>query len=102
MSKQKLEKEDPYWKGKHYAYFQNRECEFFPCHEGADSEDFSCIFCYCPLYAFGENCKGNFTYTEKGIKDCSGCQIPHKRNNYGYVTECFQEIAELAKIRLIP
>ena len=21
--------------GKHYTWFQNRECEYFPCHKGA-------------------------------------------------------------------
>ena len=25
-----------YWENKHYAYFCNRECEYFPCHKGAD------------------------------------------------------------------
>ena len=25
---------------RHYAFFQNRECEFFPCHKGADAENF--------------------------------------------------------------
>ena len=34
-----------YWEGKHYAFFQNRECEFFPCHKGADPENFNCLFC---------------------------------------------------------
>ena len=34
----------------HYDFFQNRECEYFPCHPGADPETFSCLFCYCPLY----------------------------------------------------
>ncbi len=28
--------EKPYWKGKHYAFFSNKECEYFPCHAGAD------------------------------------------------------------------
>lgn len=23
-----------YWENKHYAYFCNRECEYFPCHKG--------------------------------------------------------------------
>ena len=39
-----------------YDFFQNRDCEYFPCHPGADPDTFSCIFCYCPLYALGENC----------------------------------------------
>ena len=41
---------------RHYAFFQNRACEFFPCHKGADAENFNCLFCYCPLYALGGNC----------------------------------------------
>ena len=41
-----------YWENKHYAYFCNRECEYFPCHKGADPENFNCLFCYCPLYVF--------------------------------------------------
>ena len=40
---------------KHYSFFQNRECEYFPCHKGADPETFNCLFCYCPLYALEEN-----------------------------------------------
>lgn len=28
--------EKPYWEGKHYSYFSNKECEYFPCHKGAD------------------------------------------------------------------
>ena len=48
-----------------YRYFQNRECEYFPCH--ADSgENFNCLFCYCPLYALGDKCGGNFTYLPDG------------------------------------
>ena len=30
--------EKPYWEGKHYAFFSNKECEYFPCHAGADPE----------------------------------------------------------------
>lgn len=42
----------------HYDFFQNRECEYFPCHPGADPETFSCLFCYCPLYALGTSAAG--------------------------------------------
>ena len=52
--------EKPYWEGKHYSYFSNKECEYFPCHKGADPENFNCLFCYCPLYALGDKCGGNF------------------------------------------
>lgn len=33
-----------------YRFFQNRACEFFPCHAVEDVEKFNCLFCYCPLY----------------------------------------------------
>lgn len=78
-----------------HAYFQNRECEYFPCHKAA-GENFNCLFCYCPLYALGEECGGNFTYTVTGIKDCSGCLIPHSTGGYDYVTGKFSQLAKLA------
>ena len=28
------------WHGKHYAFYQNRECECFPCHPTEHPEDF--------------------------------------------------------------
>lgn len=89
--------EKPYWEGKHYAFFSNKECEYFPCHAGADPENFNCLFCYCPLYALGDKCGGNFRMTENGIKDCTNCQLPHKAQNYGYVTGKYSELAELMK-----
>jgi len=85
------------WHGKHYAYYQNRECEYFPCHKGADPENFNCLFCYCPLYALGDQCGGGFRYTKDGYKDCGSCQIPHKRENYGKILERYDDVAELAK-----
>ncbi len=84
------------WKDKHYAFYCNRECECFPCHPEVDPENFNCLFCYCPLYALGEKCGGNYRYTEKGIKDCSGCPFPHIRESYGIVMDRFQEVAKLA------
>ena len=86
-----------YWEGKHYAFFQNRECEFFPCHKGADAENFNCLFCYCPLYALGKKCGGNCSFTESGIKDCSGCLVPHRRENYGRIVARFGELCEMIK-----
>lgn len=84
------------WHGKHYAFMQNRECECFPCHKTARPEEFNCLFCWCPLYALGENCGGSFCYTEQGIKDCSGCMKPHLRENYGKITARFSDVARLA------
>lgn len=84
-------------KTENYKFFQHRECEFFPCHETNDEENFNCLFCYCPLYALGENCGGNFKYTEDGIKDCSDCLVPHKRKNYEYIMSKFMDIVEVAR-----
>lgn len=84
--------EQPHWKGKGYSFFCHRDCEYFPCHTTEDPENFNCLFCYCPLYALGPDCGGNFSYNERGIKDCSHCLLPHQRDNYGYITAKFQEI----------
>ena len=81
----------------HYDFFQNKECEYFPCHNRMEEEKFNCLFCYCPLYALGDRCGGNFTYTETGIKDCSNCLVPHKRENYMYIMSKMGEVMELAK-----
>ena len=92
------------WEGKHYSFFTNRACEFFPCHKGADPESFNCLFCYCPLYPLGETCGGNPSWidTETGrIKDCSGCLYPHKKENYGRITARFSEIAASGKILVL-
>ena len=80
-----------------YDFFQNSACEFFPCHECADPETFSCMFCYCPLYALGDKCGGNFTYTKEGIKDCSNCMVPHRRENYLRIMAKLDDVLELAK-----
>jgi Zn-finger protein len=89
-----MQKEE-HWRGKHYAFFANRECEYFPCHSTNDPDNFNCLFCYCPLYVLGEDCGGNFRYTEKGRKDCTNCMKPHVRDNYGKITERYAEVAEL-------
>ena len=78
-----------------YKFFQNKECEFYPCHAGV--EDLNCLFCFCPLYALGENCGGNFSYTENGTKDCSACLLPHRPQNYEYICGRFSEIAEICR-----
>ena len=80
-----------------YDFYQHKQCEYFPCHTGADPETFSCMFCYCPLYALGDQCGGNFTYLENGIKDCSGCLIPHRRENYARIMEKMGMVMDLAK-----
>ena len=70
-----------------HTFFANRSCKYFPCHKGADPEDFNCLFCYCPLYALGPDCGGNFRLTKSGVKDCTGCLVPHRRENYEKIME---------------
>ncbi len=81
---------------RHYAFMQNRDCEYFPCHEGIPEEDFNCLFCYCPLYTLGRACGGNAVYTEDAVKSCAGCSFPHRRENYDAVIARFPELALLA------
>ena len=85
--------------GKHYAFFQNRDCEYFPCHEDIPEQDFNCLFCYCPLYTLGEDCGGNCCFTENGIKSCENCAFPHRRESYDVRLRRFPELAELAARR---
>ena len=80
-----------------FCYYKNTACCHFPCHKIGENEDFNCMFCYCPLYALGERCGGNFKYIEGGIKDCSECMIPHSPNGYQYINSKFFELVELAK-----
>lgn len=88
---------EPSEEPKNFKFFCHSECEFFPCHEVKKQEEFNCLFCYCPLYALGDGCGGNFTYNEKGIKDCTNCLIPHSPGGYEYVTEGFSKIVDLIK-----
>lgn len=81
---------------KNYSFFSHRECEYFPCHKTKDPDNFNCLFCYCPLYALGDQCGGNFKYTENGIKDCTNCLLPHKRENYDYITGRYKDLMKLA------
>ena len=79
------------------CFFANRDCAHFPCHANADPDCFNCLFCYCPLYALGEECGGNFCYTHQGIKDCTNCLIPHTQGGYDYIIQNFPKVAALAK-----
>lgn len=79
------------------SFFRNTDCAFFPCHEGVDPNQFNCLFCYCPLYALGPRCGGDFRYTTSGVKDCSSCTRLH-RGEAGaeIVKQLFPLLAELA------
>ena len=81
----------------HFAYFQNSRCEYFPCHKLPENGFFNCLFCYCPLYALGDKCGGNFKFIAGGVKDCSACGLPHSEAGYAYITRKYPEIMEIAK-----
>lgn len=83
--------------GRHYSFFQNRRCEYFPCHKGIDREDFNCLFCYCPLFALGRKCGGDFSYSAEGGKVCANCAFPHRRENYDRVISRFDEIMDAVR-----
>lgn len=63
-----------------YNFFQNKECEFFPCHNVSSTENFSCLMCFCPLYNY-DDCGGDYVMLDK-LKDCSNCIKPHYNYNY--------------------
>ena len=79
-----------------YKFFMNKECRYFPCHDTGNLADFNCLFCYCPLYTLGDKCGGNFKYRENKVKDCSGCDLPHRPESYEYILSKFEELARLA------
>lgn len=80
-----------------FKFMCNRDCEFFPCHNVDNPDDFNCLFCYCPLYALGHECGGNFVYTEDGIKDCSNCMVPHSKNAYEHIMEKSKLLIDMVK-----
>jgi hypothetical protein len=65
-----------------YRFFQNIDCQFFPCHS---IDTLNCLFCYCPLYNY--ECGGNYTILSNGVKDCSNCDLPHMLNGYDYIID---------------
>lgn len=53
------------------------------------SDDFNCLFCYCPMYSM-PNCPGSKTYIEKNgkkIKVCTDCTFPHRPENYDKIIQ---------------
>jgi Zn-finger protein len=84
---------DNTWHGKRYAFFCHSQCEAFPCHSVEDTDNFNCLFCYCPLYMLGKECGGSPDF-HSGIKDCSNCTLPHERKNYGVIVGRFEDIVK--------
>ena len=78
-----------------HSFFQNSQCEYFPCHKVKDPESFNCLFCYCPMY-FLEDCGGDASYTKKGVKDCSACLRIHAADSWTFVQRrLLQEIKRI-------
>ncbi len=81
-----IEKSDKF-KFVEHLYFRINDCEYYPCHKGAD--ELNCLFCYCPLYKL-ENCPGQYEMKEsKGrtIRTCLDCSFPHIPENYDKMIE---------------
>ena len=73
-------------------FLQIRECEYFPCHKKSADYEFSCLFCYCPLYSLGDKCGGVFKYKENGnVKSCIDCELPHMPEYYDTIVEKLKE-----------
>ncbi|WP_428561774.1 MAG: cysteine-rich small domain-containing protein [Solidesulfovibrio sp. DCME] len=74
-----------------HRYFANTACRYFPCHPGADSQAFNCLFCFCPLY-FLEDCGGEGVLRQ-GVKDCTACLRPHRPEGYDEILARLREEA---------
>ena len=81
----------------HFRFFSHTQCEYFPCHAGADPKQFNCLFCYCPLYTLGDRCGGQFSYASDGTKDCSSCLLPHHPEGYDRIMARWPDVCALAK-----
>ena len=80
------------------SFFQNRACEHFPCHGGVNPDQFNCLFCYCPLYALGDRCGGDFRYSKSGVKICTDCALLHEGDKGAEIVKArFPELRELAR-----
>ena len=84
----------PAQQDRHYAFFANTACEYSPCHAVEPGEPFNCLFCYCPLYLLGSRCGGNFVMHAGGVKDCSGCLLPHRPGGYDVIRGKYTQILE--------
>ena len=80
-----------------FSCFTNTACPYYPCHkthsakdtETKQTEDFNCLFCYCPLY-HQKNCPGNPKFLEKEgrtVKVCTNCTYPHQPENYDKIVQ---------------
>ena len=54
-------------------------------------------FLLLPALRFGPHCGGAFQYKENGIKDCTNCLFPHRRENYQKVIARYKDILGVLK-----
>lgn len=66
-----------------YKFFENNNCEYYPCHPMGM---INCKFCFCPLYPLSD-CGGTYSLLENGKKDCSGCIVVHEEFGHDFVVE---------------
>jgi Zn-finger protein len=81
MSDQREEKKDS------FSFFENKECDYHPCHPSVKGK-FNCLFCFCPMYY--AVCIGEPEYIQINgmmVKDCSGCDYPHRPENYSTIVD---------------
>lgn len=88
-----MKKENNEIKSENYKFFQNNECEYFPCHKTIDKVIFNCLFCYCPLYMLKGDCGGNFIKNHN-IKDCTNCLLPHSKDSYERIMLKMKEVVK--------
>ncbi|MBR1630137.1 MAG: cobyrinate a,c-diamide synthase [Lachnospiraceae bacterium] len=75
-----------------YQFFENKDCEYYPCHKVIDS--LNCLFCYCPFY-WREDCPGHPVFKQRGekrIKNCSYCTYPHQVEHYDEIRRRLAEM----------
>ena len=75
-----------------HCFMQNKACAYFPCHSDVAEEEFNCLFCYCPLYALGADCGGDFVALPSGVKSCEHCTRPHSPGAYERVMAHMDEV----------
>ena len=77
-----------------YRFFANKDCKYYPCHEGI--EEMNCMFCFCPFY-LREKCPGKPEYVQtkegKTIKDYQNCIFPHRPESYDVIIEWIKKQA---------
>ncbi len=82
-----------------YKFFNNKECAYFPCHKIKNTDEFNCMFCYCPLYPLGLECGGNPKIYE-GIKDCSDCLKIHMPDSHDFVMSNIGDILDMTNEKI--